>query len=108
MMFLLLTFVPLAFTAVIGQGSIDPKVNKAVDSILLIAQNELHHVLNEAVLSVAKSDQDLIAEVEKMKTEKAELEAKDTERKSSEDKVESDSSLSKRFYGYGYGYPYYG
>lgn len=103
MFFLWLTFVPLALTAVIGNGSIDPKVNKAVDSILLIAQNELHHVLNEAVFSVAKADEDLIAEVEKLKAERAELDAK---RKDLEDKDDSKKSLGKRFYGYGY--PYYG
>jgi deoxyxylulose-5-phosphate synthase len=100
---LFFTFAPLAFAAVIGQGSISPKVNKAVDSILMIVQNELHHAVNEAVLSVAETDGDLIQEMEKIKekAEKAQLNAEEKKINDDETLDKKESNLKKRWYGYG-------
>ena len=104
-----LALLPAALSAVVGQRSVDPKVSKAVDSILLVVQNELHHVVNEAVFAVAKNDQDLIKEI---KNRKEEMQKETTEpSKTVSDAVsdKSKSSLDKRWWGgYGYGYPYYG
>ena len=105
--YLWLSLLPAALSAVVAQKSIDPKVSKAVDSILLVVQNELHHVVNEAVFSVAKNDQDLITEI---KDRKEEMQKEIMEKeKDQTDSDESKSSLDKRWWGgYGYGYPYYG
>jgi hypothetical protein len=116
MLHLLLTFAPLALAAVIRPVSFDPKVNKAVDSILLIVQTKLHHVVNKAVTSVATHDDDWIEEFQKIKAkfEEDQLNAENEVEKSSD----NTESLQKRFYGGygyggmygmgGYGWPYYG
>jgi hypothetical protein len=101
MFHLFFTLAPLALAAVIGQESINPKVNKAVDSILLIVQNELHHAVNEAILSVAETDGDLIEEIDKIKEKVEQLNAE--EKKNNDDKTleKTESDLKKRWYGYG-------
>jgi hypothetical protein len=104
--YLYLTLLPAALSAVFSQRSIDPKVSKAVDSILLVVQNELHHVVNEAVFSVAKNDKDLIAEIKNRKEEMQKDPNAKADSDASGEPDKSESSLGKRYWGYGY--PYYG
>ena len=101
---LLINFLPCAFSALIGTALVDPKVSKAVDSIILVVQNELHHIVNDALLTAVTNDADLISEVEKIKVEiKAEIKA-DVQAAKDDSSSDSKKSLKKRFWEY----PYYG
>ncbi len=103
----LLCFLPCALSAIISTASVDPKVSKAVDAIILVVQNELHHIVNDALLEASANDADLISEVEKIVESDPAVQAdkaKEIQAVKDDSFSEHKKSLSKRYWGY----PYYG